>query len=70
LPGLAASVIAPHRRICKIADERAENIPTYAAVYRIVRELPKDLVEYTGLTFMDSNWGDRVAPPQIRRKCL
>jgi hypothetical protein len=32
------------RKICKIADERRENTPTYKAVYRIVRELPKGLL--------------------------
>jgi hypothetical protein len=37
-------VAALHRQICKIAGERRENIPTCKAVYRIVRELPKDLV--------------------------
>jgi putative transposase len=30
-------IAALHRRICKIADEKGENIPTYKAVYRIVR---------------------------------
>lgn len=32
------------RQICKIAHETDQNIPTYKAVYRIVRELPKDLL--------------------------
>jgi putative transposase len=36
-------ITALHRRICKIADGKGENIPTYKAVYRIVRELAKDL---------------------------
>jgi putative transposase len=37
-------IAALHRQICKIAQKRGENSPTYKAVYRIVRELPKDLV--------------------------
>ena len=37
-------IAALHRQICKIAGERRENTPTYKAVYRIVRELPKDLL--------------------------
>src|SRR6266436_4683760 len=37
-------VAALHRQICKIAQRRGENIPTYKAVYRIVRDLPKDLL--------------------------
>ena len=37
-------IAALHRQICKIAQQRGVNIPTYKAVYRIVRELPKDLV--------------------------
>jgi hypothetical protein len=37
-------IAALHRQICKIARKRGENSPTYKAVYRIVRELPKDLL--------------------------
>src|SRR6266446_1207133 len=37
-------VAALHRQICKIAQRRGENIPTYKAVYRIVRDLPKHLL--------------------------
>jgi putative transposase len=37
-------VAALHRQICKIAQRRGENIPTYKAVYRIARDLPKDLL--------------------------
>jgi putative transposase len=37
-------IAALHRQICKIAHETDQNIPTYKAVYRIVRELPKDLL--------------------------
>jgi putative transposase len=37
-------IAALHRQLCKIAKPRGVNTPTYKAVYRIVRELPKDLV--------------------------
>ena len=37
-------IAALHRQICKIAPETDQNVPTYKAVYRIVRELPKDLL--------------------------
>jgi putative transposase len=37
-------IAALHRQICKIAQETDQNIPTYKAVYRIVSELPKDLL--------------------------
>ena len=33
-----------YRQICRIAQDRGENVPNYKAVYRVVRELPKDLV--------------------------
>src|SRR3979411_2219166 len=38
------SIAALHRQICKIAEQTGMNIPTYKAVYRVVRELPKDLL--------------------------
>ena len=37
-------IAALHRQICKIAQQRGVNTPTYKMVYRIVSELPKDLV--------------------------
>jgi putative transposase len=37
-------IAALHLQICKIAHETDQNIPTYKAVYRIVRALPKDLL--------------------------
>ena len=32
------------RQICRIARDRGENVPNYKAVYRVVRNLPADLV--------------------------
>jgi putative transposase len=37
-------IAALHRQIARIAKERGEPVPNYFAVYRIVRELPADLV--------------------------
>ena len=37
-------IAALHRHIARIAKERGEPVPNYFAVYRIVRELPADLV--------------------------
>jgi putative transposase len=37
-------IAALHRQICKIAQQRDVNTATYKVVYRIVRELSKDLV--------------------------
>ena len=34
-------IAALYRQICKIAQQRGLNTPTYKVVYRIVRELPR-----------------------------
>jgi putative transposase len=38
------SIAAVHRQIARIAKERGEPDPNYFLIYRIVRELPADLV--------------------------